>query len=130
MATVVKGNQLVMNRETPHPAESWEFMKFMTGPDAEMILAGQLRRCAPTHKSVAAKPEYLAADKAPFHPEVFVTSIRTGRELPITNRWQEWTTELNRFLDLIWLGNEHDAGKVMAKAVPAINEILHGEEGF
>jgi multiple sugar transport system substrate-binding protein len=130
MATVVKGNQLVMNRETTHPAEAWEFMKFMTGRDAELILAGKLRRCAPTHKSVAAMPEYLAADKAPFHAGVFVSSIKSGHELPITNRWQEWTTELNRFLDLMWLGNEHDAGRLMAKAVPAVNEILHGEEGF
>jgi multiple sugar transport system substrate-binding protein len=130
MATLVKGNQLVMNRETRHPAEAWSFMKFMTGPDAEMILAAQLRRCAPTRRSVATSPEYLAADQAPFHPDVFPISVEAGRELPITHRWQEWTTELNRFLDLLWLGTERDAAKVMQQAVPAINAILREEEGF
>jgi hypothetical protein len=105
-------------------------MKFLTGREAEMILSAELRRAAPTRRSVAASPRYLAAELPPFHPDVFIASIEAGRELPITHRWQEWTTDLNRHLDLLWLGREQDAGKVMARAVPAINAILREEEGF
>ena len=69
--TVIKGNQLVVNQYTKHPELAWEFVKYMTSPEAELLLGGKWRRCVPTRLSVQQHPEYLQTDKPPFHRCLF-----------------------------------------------------------
>ncbi|MDH7568960.1 MAG: sugar ABC transporter substrate-binding protein [Armatimonadota bacterium] len=129
-ATVVKGNQLCINRLTRHPREAWEFVKFMTGPEAELLLCGKLRRAVPTRLSVQRHPDYLRADLPPFHTDVFLESVRRGRTLPIDWRYQEWVQMFNSATEALFNVNITDARAALADAQERANRILSGEEGF
>ncbi len=129
-ATLVKGNQIVIHRESKHPKEAWEFIKFMTGPEAEMLLCGKLRRAVPTRLSVQNDPEYLKADQPPYHTDVFLVSVRRGRTLPIDGRYQEWVQAFNSALSALFDVNKKDAKEALADASRRANVILSGEEGF
>ena len=129
---VVKGNQLVIYRHSEQQEAAWEFVKFMTGPEAEMLLCGELRRSIPTRRSVLRDPAYLHTDKPPYHTDVFLESVQRGRILPIDWRYQEWVQEFNSALEPLMnveRGNK-DAGAALARAAARANRILGGEEGF
>jgi len=128
--TVVKGNQLCIYRESRHPNEAWEFVKFMTGPEAELLLCGKLRRAVPTRRSVLNDPRYLEADQPPYHTDIFLESIERGRTLPIDWRYQEWSQAFNSALETLFNVNEKDAAAALADASERVNRILAGEEGF
>lgn len=128
--TVVKGNQLTISRDTKHPEAAWEFLKFMTGPEAELLLGAKLRRTVPTRLSVQNNPEYLQADQPPFHTDVFLESIRRGRTLPIDRRYQEWLQQFNSAMETLFNVQEKDAPAALADASARANAILGGEEGF
>jgi multiple sugar transport system substrate-binding protein len=128
--TVVKGNQLTIYRESEHPREAWEFLKFMTGPDAEMLLCANLRRAVPTRLSVQRDPRYLQTDQPPFHTDVFLETVRRGRTLPIDHRYQEWVQQFNSAIETLFNVNEKDAAASLAEASARANTVLAGEEGF
>ena len=128
--TVVKGNQLCIHQETEHPKEAWEFVKFMTGPDAEQILGGRLRRSIPTRKSVLASAEYLKADQPPYHTDSFLESLRRGKTLPIDRRYQEWSQSFIAALEPLVNVQEADAQSALKDASARVNRVLSGEEGF
>jgi multiple sugar transport system substrate-binding protein len=128
--TVLKGNQMTVFRETPHPELAWEFVRFMTGPEAELLLYGKYRRCVPVRISVQNDPRYLKTTEPPFHTDVFLESIRRGRTLPIDARYQEWSQEYNSALDVLFNVGEGDAKQACQAAAVRINAILSGEEGF
>jgi multiple sugar transport system substrate-binding protein len=129
-ATVVKGNQLTIYRETEHPEEAWKFVKFMTGPEAELLVCGKLRRAVPTRLSVQRNPRYLEAEQPPFHTDVFLASVRRGRTLPIDARYQEWVQQCNSALETLFNVQEKDAQAAMRDAQNRVNTIMGGEEGF
>jgi multiple sugar transport system substrate-binding protein len=128
--SVVKGNQLCINKLTQHPQEAWEFEKFMTGREAELILGGQYRRCCPTRLSVLRDPRYLEAKLPPHHTDVFLTSIQRGRTLPIDGRYQEWSQAFNSATEALFNVNESDAATSLRDADDRSNRVLTGEEGF
>lgn len=129
-ATVIKGNQLAMYADTKHPEEAWEFMKYMTGPEVELLLGGKLRRTVPTRLTVRNDARYLEADQAPFHTDVFLESVRRGRTLPIDWRYQEWSQEFTSATEgLFNLGTE-TARQAMTEATRRVNAVLSSEEGF
>ncbi len=128
--TVLKGNQLAIYRETKYPQEAWEFAKFMTGPEVEMLLGGTLRRTIPTRLSVQNDPQYQEAEQAPFNTDVFLDSVRRGRTLPIDWRYQEWSQEFASATEgLFNIGNE-DARSALTEATRRVNAVLSSEEGF
>jgi multiple sugar transport system substrate-binding protein len=129
-STILKGNQLVMYRECPHPQEAWKFMRFLTGPEAEMRLYGSLRRGDPSRKSVAYAPEFLKTKQPPFHTGVYLTAVENGRPLPIDARWFEWVTAMNAELDNLWSGRERSAAVVLHHAADKVNAVLASEEGY
>lgn len=129
-ATVVKGNQLCINKETKQTAAAWEFVKFMTGPEAELLMGGALRRAVPTRRSVQNDPRYLEADQPPYQTDVFLESVRRGRTLPIDRRYQEWSTMFNSATEGLLNVNEADAATALADASERSNRVLTGEAGF
>ncbi|GAB4460409.1 MAG: hypothetical protein OHK0029_24360 [Armatimonadaceae bacterium] len=128
--TVIKGNQLCIYRESPHPEAAWRFVKFMTGPTAEMILGGQLRRSVPTRLSVQNDPRYHQTEQPPFHTDIFIESVRRGRTLPIDWRYQEWSVAFNSATESLFNVNNRDAKAALADAATRVNAVLQGEEGF
>ena len=128
--TVIKGNQLVVYQHSKHPELAWEFVKYMTGPEAELILGAQWRRCVPTRLSVQQHPEYLKTDKPPFHTDVFLDTVRRGRTLPIDARYQEWSREFSSATDSLFNVGGITAPQASRNATDKINALLSGEEGF
>lgn len=129
-ATVLKGNQLVIHKHSEHPELAWEFVKFMTGPEGELILGSKWRRCVPTRLSVQQKPEYLQSDKPPFHNDVFLETVKRGRTLPIDARYQEWSQVFNTATDALFNVGTTTVEKASRDATERINRLLAGEEGF
>jgi multiple sugar transport system substrate-binding protein len=126
--SMIKGNQLLMYRHTRHPREAWEFMKFYTSYDGEMILCTQLRRAMPTRKDLAASPLYLQSTQPPFHNDVWIDQYRIGRELPITYRWLDWQREWNKWFELLMI-DQATPEEMGREATAGINRIL-AEEPF
>lgn len=129
-ASLLKGNQLVMAAGTPHPAAAWRFMRFLTGVKAENELYVKLRRCFPTRIAVAESPAYLTSDHPPHHMQAFVDAIRSGRPLPIDDRWSEWTNAVQPHLDEIMAGRIRKVGPEMALAAAAADKVLAQEPGW
>ncbi len=128
--TLVKGNQLVINRETRYPEAAWKFLKYMTSPDAERLLCTRLRRSVPTRLSVLRDPAYLKTDQPPFQTEVFLETSERGRVFPIDWRYQEWVEQFNTGMEPLFAMNERDARSALTDACARANAVLAGEDGF
>lgn len=128
--TTLKGNQIVIYRESKHPKEAWRFIRFMTSPKTEMFYYGVLRRGAPSRRSVAYSDEFLKADQPPYNTRVYLHGFEDGRPLPINPRWGEWTTVFNNRLGSMFLDPEADVAASMRRAARDIDAVLDGEEGF
>ena len=127
---VVKGNQVVVNALTKQPDLAWEFIKFLTGPENEMHICGQLRRSTPTRKSVQNSPQYLQADLPPYHPRVFLDSVARGRILPITPRYNEWISEYSGATETLFNLPNDTPKQACINATRRVNKLLASEEGF
>jgi multiple sugar transport system substrate-binding protein len=128
--TVVKGNQLVINKHSRHSEEAWQFVKFMTSRTAELKLGGELRRSVPTRLSVQTAPEYLKSDLPPFQTDVFLDAVKRGKTLPINWRYQEWVQEYNAALDGLFNVGSDTAEYACREAERRVNALLASEEGF
>lgn len=127
---ILKGNQLVIAKNSKHPQAAWRFIRFLTSEEQELELYAVIRRAFPTRRSVAASKEFLSASLPPFNMKAFVDSVETGRPLPITERWAEWTQIYNSEVDNLLSGREQDASVVMKRAQDRINKALSEEPGF
>jgi multiple sugar transport system substrate-binding protein len=129
-ATLVKGNQLIMNRETRHAEAAWRFMRHVTSAETERYICGELRRAGTTRPSVAADPEFLKTTLPPKQTDVFVDTIPGGRRLPIDQRWHEWSTIRDRHLERLLNGTERNVGMVLRQLAAEVTAVLRDEEGF
>ena len=128
--TIVKGNQLVIPKHCKNPGAAWRFARFITGPKIENLLYVKNRRCFPTRKAVANSKEFLDSSLPPTQIHIFLDAVKQGKQLPIDDRWAEWTTAMNNELDFLWNGRERDAGVVARRAAKAVNKILTEEPGW
>ncbi len=128
--SIVKGNQLVISRESAHPKEAWRFIKFLMSHEIEDVLYVENRRNFPTRKDVAYSPEFLNPKTRPFSASVFLRSVENSRQLPIDSRWAEWAREFTMREESLFTGQQHDVPAVLNKAVVTIDKILNDEEGF
>ncbi len=116
---------LVMNAAAKQADAAWRFMKFVTGPVAERLLGVELRRCIPTRRDLAMSEEYLSADEPPFNMRAFVADIeRRQPNVPVTEKWNEWTTELETALEQIWLESKSPQ-EALDEAAERIDVILN-----
>ena len=113
-----------------HPQAAWRFMRFVTSPAAENLLYVKLRRCFPTRVAVAESKAYLESVAPPFHMHAFLDAVRTGRPLPIDDRWPEWTNSMQAHLDQIWAGRGLGVAAELANAARDANRILAQEPGW
>jgi len=127
---VVKGNQLVMNAETQHPKEAWEFMKFLTSEEVERLICVEMRRAFPTRKAVAYSDEYLKGTLPPYNMRAFTFSVETGRPYPITDRWSDWLGEFSSGIDNLFSGQSLDVDAALKVATKRANDALAIPEGL
>jgi len=125
--TPMKGNTLAIYKESRHPREAYEFIKFVTSAKSEMFICGRLRRWITTHKSVAADPEYLKAYGPPSHTDVFLHEMEYGHKIPINEKYAQWSVELRTGLGRMWTG-ELEAKEAVEWLVPRIDRALREED--
>lgn len=125
--TPMKGNTLAIYKESLHPREAYEFIKFVTSAKSEMFICGRLRRWITTHKSVARNPEYLRAYTPPYHTDVFLHEMDYAHRIPINERYNQWSVELHTGLGRMWT-NELDAREAVKWMVPRINRALQEKD--
>jgi multiple sugar transport system substrate-binding protein len=129
-SAIVKGNQLVIPKRCKNPEAAWRFARFITSPKTEQQLYVTNRRCFPTRKAVANSPEFLQSTLPPTQIRIFLDAVKSGKQLPIDDRWAEWTTTMNNELDALWSGRETDAKIVAEHAAQAVNKVLAEEPGW
>ena len=126
----VKGNQLVMYRESKQPEAAWRFMKFVTGPISERILYIEARRQSPTRIKLATSDDFLNPSERPFNMEAVAMTVAKGKALPIGPRWPEVMQTLSPELDNLFAGRERDAATAMRRAATAVNKVLAEDPGL
>ena len=128
--TIVKGNQLVIPSHCKNPKAAWRFARFITSAKIEQLLYVKNRRCFPTRIEVANSKEFSDGTLPPSQIHTFIGAVQGGKQLPIDDRWAEWTTAMNNELDLLWNGREKDAKVVADRASKAIDKVLAQEPGW
>ena len=126
----VKGNQLIMYKETQHPKEAWRLMKFLTGPEAEQVLYVRERRQSPSRIALAFSDAYLHPKTPPFNMESVSMTVKEGTKLPIGPRWPEVMQVAGSELDNLFAGREKNAAESMKSTTAAVNKLLGEEPGF
>ncbi len=129
-ATIQKGNQLVVYRESKHPEAAWRFARYITGVAVEKQLYVDLRRSYPTRRAVSHSPEFFKATQPPFNTSAFTDAIAQGSQLPIDQRWSEWTTAYNMEVDALFSGRSLDVRAVLGRARMQVDAVLRDEEGY
>lgn len=122
--TFVKGNLLVIAKNSKQPQAAWRFIKHMTSEETELNLYARIRRAFPSRKSVAYSDEFLKPTESPFQVGVFTSSIEKARPLPINERWGEWVQTMNSEVDNLIAGRERDASIPLKRAKQKIDKIL------
>ena len=128
--TIVKGNQLVIPKHCKNPQAAWRFARFITSAAIENLLYVKNRRCFPTRKAVATSKEFLDTSLPPTQIHIFLDAVKGGKQLPIDDRWAEWTTAMNNELDFLWNGRERDAAVIARRAAKTVNKVLSEEPGW
>lgn len=118
---------LVMNAKTEKTDAAWRFMTFVTGPEAEHLLAVEERRCMPTRRALAFSEEYLSSEEPPFNMDAFIADIDEPQEIVLPDEKNlEWTTEFQAYLDQIYLGGR-DPQAALEEACVRIEKILNSD---
>ena len=128
--TLVKGNQLVIAKNSKAPEAAWRFIRYMTGEETEQKLYSDIRRGFPSRRSVSESWRFLESDLPPFNMRSMTDSVATGKFLPINDRWSEWTQIQNAEVDNLLAGRETDVAAVLKRAESRINRALAEEPGF
>lgn len=103
-----------------HPRETWECIKFLTGPEAQAIYASS-RQAMPALRNFTA----VALDPTlpPANDKLFIEAIEYARPVHRCPYFREAWEPINSKLQLVWTGR---AGlyEALAEAVPQANSIL------
>ncbi|MGD8237540.1 MAG: sugar ABC transporter substrate-binding protein [Armatimonadota bacterium] len=96
------GDGYVAWRETEHPREAWEFLKFLTSEYCERLYAEDARGI-PSRKSVAYSEDFIRPD-TPWDERIFVDSAKYAHLQPITTRYPEMDVAWREPYERILLG--------------------------
>jgi multiple sugar transport system substrate-binding protein len=105
---------------TKHPAETWECIKFLCGPEAQAVYAST-RQAMPSLKNFAA----VALDPTlpPKNDAMFIDAIEYAKPVHRCPHFSEASAPIYSALELVWTGKE-SAKEAMTRAVPEANKIL------
>jgi len=92
-ASTLGGWQLGINRYSVHPDEAWRFIRFMTSPETQKILALDAG-LAPTRRSVYEDSEIL---EKRAHLKAFLPAFEKARPRPLSPVYPMISQELQRF---------------------------------
>ncbi len=117
-------------RETKHPNESWELLKFLTSKEAQTEVA-RSGHAIPSLKSIAQskaflEPDVLAGMNVNSLPNL--TSVAFAETAPLLVTWQEVRETLRVGLDPLWNGTQRDARAVVEALQKPLAQIVANEK--
>jgi multiple sugar transport system substrate-binding protein len=109
---IVKGSK--------HPDAAWEWVKFLVGKDADVIMM-KTGRTPPRRKS--GESYYVKDVQYPTNPQVDTDMLRTARMTPAVAAWAQFSTILGQQLAPVWKGQvtPQDA---LTEVVRLVNPLL------
>jgi multiple sugar transport system substrate-binding protein len=121
-ANLAAGAGYVIAANTAHPEESWEFLKFLSGPKGQAIFA-EAGLAVPSRRSVAQSPIFMQ-QKPAFNAQVFLDEVEIGEPDPAFAGANEIIDMMNeKVLPPVWRG-EQKAAPALQAALPEVEHIL------
>lgn len=121
--TFIWGANCIM-KSTKHPREAWEFLKFLSGPEAARINA-EAGNALPALKSAAEEAVKNPAPGTPKHDRYFLDAVAYGRTAPFPPQFAEYNAAMVGLQDaFLGLTPVDKACRDFTKQVDA---LLHGE---
>lgn len=121
-ATSVNSAGFVVAKDSKHPAEAFEFVKFAISTSGQTRLA-ELGFALPVLKSVAEGPAYLEQKSAPIDHKVFIDAVAYAHAKPSFKGYDAWATVVGDGLIPVWTG-ETGIDTALDEIVPAADEVL------
>jgi multiple sugar transport system substrate-binding protein len=121
-ATSVNSAGYVISKNSEHPQEAWELVKYALGPEGQKRLT-ELGLAIPTIKSVAENPIFLSQQTAPINQQVFLDSLAFAHVKPAFKGYDEWASVVGDGLFPVWNGDA-DLNETLDAIVPAADEVL------
>src|SRR5574341_1002028 len=121
-ASIVNSVGFVIAKDTDHPQEAWEFLKYLVGPEGQTTITA-LGLGVPSRMSIANSPAYLEQDSAPINHQLFLDVMQYARVKPCFRGYDEWATLIGDGMSPIWIG-EAELEPTMQELIPQADAIL------
>ena len=109
----------VVNSKTDYPEIAWKLVKFLSGENAQKILA-ENKIFAPSLKKAAYQ---VFAVAPPDNIVEVLEAYHYGHDLQLTKNWLEWNNAIQRELEPAFLGNK-SVIECCLSATKTVNRIL------
>jgi len=119
-ANLALGSCFSILKESKHPGEAYEYIKYLTSVENQQKLC-EAGFSQPTRKS--AMQTFLHAPQSPKHVKVFIDALKYARLMPKIPQWNEIDRIIATELDLVFLGKVQ-AKDVCKKIALKVNKLL------
>ena len=120
--TSVNSAGFVIANATKHPAEAFEFLKFVLSTAGQTRLA-ELGFACPVLKSIAESDTFLK-QKTPINQQVFLDALQYSRMKPVFKGYDEWASAVGDGMAPVWSG-EAELNPTLDQVVVAADEVLN-----
>lgn len=126
-ATSVNSAGFVVSKDSKHPQETWEFVKFALSQTGQTRLT-ELNLAIPVLKSVAESPTFLdhKVGELTINQKVFLDSIAFAHMKPIFKGYTLWADAVGNGMATIWTG-ESELDATLDQVVIDADKVLAGE---
>lgn len=121
-ASIVNSVGFVVAKDSAHPEEAWEFLKFLVGEPGQTKVTS-LGLGVPTLKSIANSETYLNQSSADINHKLFLDTMDYAHVKPCFRGYDEWATLIGDGMVPIWLG-EAELEPTLETLIPQADQIL------
>jgi multiple sugar transport system substrate-binding protein len=119
--TSVNSAGFVIAKGSKHPAQAFEFLKFVLSTKGQNRLA-ELGFACPVLRSIAESPVFLN-QKIAINQQVFLDALQYAHMKPVFKGYDEWASAVGDGMAPVWSG-EADLNTTLDAVVVAADEVL------
>jgi multiple sugar transport system substrate-binding protein len=124
-ATRTSAGAYAIAKDSKHPQETWDFLKFLTSEEAYTFLT-KSGLIIPAYKPVANSDTFLQPGKDPAHGQIFLDAMSYARFEPIGPFYPKVTDVINAGLGPVWDGTK-TAAQVIPDLCPKLEAAAAGK---
>ena len=111
-------------KNSKHPREAWELIKFLTGPEGEKAVA-ESGQAVPSRMDVARSDYFLHSSLFPEHVDnsVFLKTLKCASSYPVALEWSKIENIIARELDYVWT-NEREIPDALVRIQKQVEKEL------